>query len=103
MIETPAERRASQIARHFKSLTELVSRMPRYFDEVVRLNPASREQIGWMALSIGKEIQYAPGAPVELVTAGNKLRLFALGLLGEPCGVPLPATECPLAARLAQI
>lgn len=103
MIETKSERDAAKVSRHVDSLATLASRLPRSFDDIVKLHPSSKEQIGWLALDIGKTFTYAPGAYVDLVKAGNKLSLYALGLLGEPCGDSLAPAECPLSARLAQL
>lgn len=100
---TENERQSARIARHFASLTELASRLPRSIDDVVKLHPASREQMGWIALDIGKTLRYAPGATPGLEKAGETLRLYALSLLGERCGTPLASADCPLSARLAQL
>lgn len=100
---TETQQRDARNARHFQALASLVSALPRQLDDLVRLHPQARQQVGWLALAIGKTAHYSHGQSTELATAGNALRLFALSLLGEPCGVPVPQPECPMAERLAML
>ena len=98
---TPFAARADIISSH---LAHYLDTIPQQLRECVATGRA-REQVGWMALDLGKCLRYWPANDRQTTTLGETIRLQALRMIDEGRAghvVPVEFT-CPVRARIGHL
>jgi hypothetical protein len=93
-----ASRQSERLANLARELTELRPQ----FDAVQ--DPQAREEVGWIALQLGKSLVSNAGKSRELREAGESIRKLGLWIIeqGRARGV-MRLPQCPMQARVAAL